>query len=287
MISTKARAKINIAIDVIGKREDGYHEVEMIMQEIDLYDEIKITELVEDKIVIKTNLDFLPNDSTNIAYKAAELIKNKFNIKSGVEIDVEKNIPVSAGLAGGSTDAAAVLKSLNKLWNLNQTTEELMVIGKKIGADVPFCILGGCAVAKGIGEKLTPIKGIDRWVLLVKPNVFISTEDVYRKLKLDKLEKRPDINKIIEAIENEDINAVYDNMENVLESVTAKEYEVIGNIKSKMIQCQADVSLMSGSGSSVFGLYRDYKKAKTAYKNIQKIYKDIFLIKTYNKKSEE
>ncbi len=280
MIKIKARAKINLAINVLGKRKDNYHELEMVMQTIDLYDEITLEEIQDNQIVVNTNIKFLPNDETNIAYQAARLIKDKYKINSGIKINIEKNIPVSAGLAGGSTDAAAVLKGLNQLWNLNIPEKEWMILGKQLGADVPFCIKGGAALAEGIGEVLTPIKAIDRWVVLVKPTLFISTADVYKNLNIDNLNQKSNIKELIKGIENDQLDMIHNNMINHLETVTAKKYEVIEEIKAKLIECQADMALMSGSGSAVFGLYRDYKKAKNAYKNISKIYSNTFLVKT-------
>ena len=280
-IKINARAKINIALDVLRKREDGYHDVRMIMQQIDLFDEIHIQETSKSGIHIKTNLSYLPNNSGNIAYKAAALIIEKYNIKKGVQIHITKHIPVAAGLAGGSTDAAAVLKGLNTLWNLGLNTQELMGLGQKLGADVPFCILGGCALAEGIGEVLTPIKGIDCFVVLCKANVRVSTADVYKKLNLSHITEHPNIDAMIQDLQmGRPIEDIRSNMINVLETVTIKEHPIVYNIKRKMMECGSEASLMSGSGPTVFGLFNDYGKAKTAFENLKKLYKETYLVKT-------
>ena len=193
-IELKSRAKINLSIDVLGKREDGYHLVEMIMQTIDLYDIIKITEYKINEININSNSLDIPLNKNNIVYKAAKVLKDKFNIKNGLDIFIEKNIPVAAGMAGGSCNAAAVLVGHNKLWNLNLSEKELQEIGLTLGADVPFCISGNAALAQGIGEELTYIKGLskDTSILVCKPNLFVSTKDVYQGLDLENIKDRPD-----------------------------------------------------------------------------------------------
>ena len=279
-IRMKAFAKINLAIDVLGKREDGYHDVRMIMQQIDLYDEIVIQEIPGADIKVRTNLEYLPEDRENLAYKAAETFMQTFKIKKGIQIDIIKNIPVSAGLAGGSTDAAAVLKGLNLLWNM-KAESRLMTLGKKIGADVPFCILGGCALAEGIGDELKPIKGLDCFILLCKPNIRVSTAEVYHKLQLQDIMDRPDIDEMLDHLNHEDaIEKVKINVVNVLETVTMKEYPILCNIKMKLLECQAEASLMSGSGPTVFGIFKDYDRGKSAYVNLKKIYKETYLIRT-------
>ena len=213
-IQLKSRAKINLSIDVLGKREDGYHLVEMIMQTIDLADIIKISIIEEDTIKIKSNSINIPLDMDNIVYKAANLIKTKFNIKTGVEIYIEKNIPVAAGMAGGSSNAAAVLVGLNKIFDLNLNEEELQVLGLTLGADVPFCISGGASLAENIGEELTDIEGLhsDTFILVCKPNIFVSTKDVYEEIDSKQIEKRPDNNLLIELLKNNDVNLLAKNM---------------------------------------------------------------------------
>ena len=218
-ITLKSRAKINLSIDVLGKRQDGYHLVEMIMQTIDLYDLIEINEKDNDQITIKSTSDEIPLDCNNLVYKAANLIKKTFNINKGVEIHIKKNIPVAAGMAGGSSNAAAVLVGLNKLWNLNLSNQQLEKIGLKLGADVPFCINGGAVLASGIGEELTPIKGLtkDVCILVCKPDLFVSTKEVYECIDSKDIDKRPNNKFLIECLKNEDTRQLAENMFNVLE----------------------------------------------------------------------
>lgn len=283
-IKVKAFAKINLAIDVLRQREDGYHEVRMVMQQIGLYDEISIEEIPEQEIKIRTDLEYLPENRENLAYRAAESFIQAFGIKRGVQIDISKKIPVSAGLAGGSADAAAVLNGLNDLWDM-KAGKQLMVLGGKIGADVPFCISGGCALAEGIGEKLKPVKEVDCFIVLCRPNIRISTGEVYQKLQLHNITERPDIDALVYHLsQNSPIEAFRKNMVNVLETVTMEEYPIIYNIKKKLLECQAEASLMSGSGPAVFGLFRDYYRAKSAYENLKKLYSDTFLVKSIPKK---
>ena len=210
-IDLKSRAKINLSIDVLGKRDDGYHIVDMIMQTIDLYDNLKITKIDGDFIKIKSNSKDIPLNQNNIVYKAADILKKRFNIKDGVEIYIQKNIPVAAGMAGGSSNAAAVLVGLNKVWNLGLSESQLKEIGLQLGADVPFCITGGSALAQGIGEELTNIHGLDERcvnILVCKPDIFVSTKEVYQSLDMNKVQKRPKNEKLIESLKNDDIKYV-------------------------------------------------------------------------------
>lgn len=279
-IKIKARAKINLALDVLKKREDGYHDVKMVMQQIDLFDDVTLEENTYSQINVKTNLDYLPDDETNIAYKAAKLFLKTYDIKKGIDINIHKNIPVSAGLAGGSTDAAAVLVGLNQLWDMHLSQEELMKLGSKIGADVPFCILGGCAIAEGIGDELTPITGLDTFVVLCKPNLRISTAKVYGSLNLEAIHTHPDIDTLVKLLPSSKIEEIKEHMVNVLESVTLEENPVVQGIKLKLLECRAEAALMSGSGPTVYGLYKDYSRAKSAYENLKKLYNETYLVKT-------
>ena len=256
----------------------------MIMQQVDLYDDIKLTENKDkNNIVVTSNCEFIPKNSTNIAYKAAELIKEQFNIPYGINIHIQKNIPVAAGLAGGSANAAGVLKGLNEMWKLGLSTEELMGIGVKIGADVPFCILGSAALAEGIGERLTPLEGLkNTWVVLAKPSISVSTAEVYRNLDLDKITRRPETYKLIDAMKEQDLYTLSKDMANVLETVTERKHAVIRQLKSKMMEYNALGSMMSGSGPTVFGIFKNYKKAKAAYDNLLVINKQTYLTQTYN-----
>ena len=237
-IQLKSRAKINLSIDVLGKREDGYHLVEMIMQTIDLFDKIKIFSLKEDTIIIESNSLDIPLDSTNIVYKAADLIKKQYNIKEGVKIIIEKNIPIAAGMAGGSSNAAAVLVGLNQLWQLKLSENKLKELGLKLGADVPFCIGGQTALAENIGEKLTKIDGLSEniFILVCKPELFVSTKEIYEEIDSKIIEKRPNNKLLIQLLKENKIQQIADNMYNVLEEVTRERYPVIEEIEKIMME---------------------------------------------------
>lgn len=276
----KAYAKINISLDVVGKREDNYHLLKMIMQTIELYDLITVNKSEKD-INITCNKSYVPKDERNLAYKAAKLFIDTYSIKSGVDIHIEKNIPVTAGLAGGSTDAAAVLKAMRTLFNLNIKDEELINLGLKIGADVPFCIVGGTALCEGIGEKLTILKPFKNHILvIVKPPFGVSTKEVYQNLDINKIHKHPETNEIIKAIENNDLRQVSYFMKNVLENVTLRKYSVLKDIKNEMLKLGALGSMMSGSGPTVFGFFDDIMKAAKCYDNFKEKYNEVFITRT-------
>ena len=279
-ITLKSRAKINLSIDVLGKRQDGYHLVEMIMQTIDLYDLIEINEKDNDQITIKSTSDEIPLDCNNLVYKAANLIKKTFNINKGVEIHIKKNIPVAAGMAGGSSNAAAVLVGLNKLWNLNLSNQQLEKIGLKLGADVPFCINGGAVLASGIGEELTPIKGLtkDVCILVCKPDLFVSTKEVYESIDSKEDDIRPNKKYIIESLKNEETRQLAENMFNVLEGVTMDKHPVIQQIKDIMTNNRALGAMMSGSGPTVFGLYENREDAVKCKAILEKQFKQTFVV---------
>ena len=281
-IELKSRAKINLSIDVLGKREDGYHLVEMIMQTIDLYDIIKITENDIDEININSNSLDIPLNKNNIVYKAAEVLKERFNIKSGLNIFIQKNIPVAAGMAGGSCNAAAVLVGLNKLWNLKLSEKQLQEIGLALGADVPFCISGNAALAQGIGEELTYIKGLpkDTSILICKPNLFVSTKDVYQGLDLDNIKDRPDNKLLIKCLEEGNIKVLSENMVNVLESITSKMHEEILDIEKVMLDNNALGSMMSGSGPTVFGLFEKEEDAIKGKEKLLKKYNQVYVVRS-------
>ena len=279
-MKVKAYAKINIALDVVGKRNDGYHLLRMIMQNIDLYDDI-IVDKIDSGITVSCNKNFVPTDERNLAYKAADLFIKTFNIQQGVSIKIKKNIPVSAGLAGGSTDCAAVLKAMNKIFNINATDEELMKLGVKLGADVPYCIKGGTALCEGIGEVLTELPSFkDKIVVLVKPPFAVSTKEVYKKFELNKVRIHPKTEELIKAMEKQDIRFVARNMKNLLENVTLREYEEISNIKYNMRKYGCLGTMMSGSGPSVFAFFDDMLLAQMCYDNMKKKYKDTFITRT-------
>ena len=277
----KAYAKINISLDIVGKREsDGYHLLKMIMQNIDLYDEISI-EKQKEGITITCNKNYVPTDSRNLAYKAASLFKETYNIEDGVHIDIVKNIPVSAGLAGGSTDAAAVLKLMNKIFEVNVSDEELMDIGLKLGADIPYCINGGTALCEGIGEKITTLQPFkDKILVLVKPSFGVSTKEVYKSFNLDRVKVHPKTESLIEAMEQDNLYYVANNMKNLLENVTLRKHNILIKIKEDMNRYGAVGSMMSGSGPSVFAFFDDMLKAQRCYEKMKEDYREVFLTRT-------
>lgn len=266
----KAYGKINLALDVLRKRDDGYHEVRMIMQTVDIFDSINMIKTDSGKIEIETNLFYLPTNENNIVYKAAKLLFDEFDIRSGLKIKLKKFIPVSAGMAGGSADAASVMFGVNKMFNLKLSKTQLMERGVKIGADVPYCLMRGTALSEGIGEELTSLPDMVKCpVLITKPPISVSTKFVYENLKLDKIEKHPDIDGMIQAIKSSDIKGVASRMENVLETVTIQEYPQIQKLKEIMLEENAMNALMSGSGPTVFGLFESMETAYRAKERIK------------------
>lgn len=281
-LKIKARAKINLSLDVLNKRPDGYHNVKMVMQQITLYDEVFLRKVPKD-ITLTTNCSFLPTDISNIAYKAADSMFKKYNIVGGIYIDIKKNIPIAAGLAGGSSDAASVIKGMNVLYDLDLSLQEMMDVGSELGADIPFCILGDSALAEGIGEKLTSIKGLKSgWIVLSKPNICVSTADAYGNLNLNDIEARPDTDSLLDALEKDNLYNVANNLCNVFESGIFEKYPIVRLIKEKMLEYGAVGSLMSGSGPSVYGIFKDYNKAKAAYEKLRLLYNQTYLVRTYN-----
>lgn len=284
-ITLKALAKINLGLDVIRRREDGYHEVKMIMQTIHLFDSLVIAKSKEPGITISSNLSFLPTDKNNLIWKAGNLLMEEFGITEGVKVELTKRIPVAAGMAGGSTDGAAMLYGMNEIFDLGLSRKELMDRGCKIGADVPYCLMRGTALAEGIGEKLVSLPPMVKCpVLIAKPKISVSTKFVYENLKLDENLVHPDIDQLAEAIRQKDLPAIASNMGNVLESVTIPNYPVIAEIKQKMLDSGSVGSMMSGSGPTVFGLFEDEKTAKTAYQEMKKsgLAKQVYLTWIYN-----
>lgn len=269
-IRLKAMAKVNLGLDVVRKREDGYHEVRMIMQTVNLYDKLFITVSDEPGIRLKTNLGFLPVNEDNLIYKAAKMLIDEFQLSQGVDIQLQKFIPVAAGMAGGSTDAASTLIGMNKLFELGLTRKDLMDRGVKLGADVPYCVMGGTALSEGIGEILTPLPDVPRgYILIAKPPINVSTKFVYGNLKADQLTYHPDIDAQIEMIRSQDFKGMADLMGNVLETVTIPAHPVIQDIKDFMLERGAVNAMMSGSGPTVFGLYQDQKMAEKACEELR------------------
>lgn len=284
-IRLKARAKINLGLDVTGKREDGYHEVRMIMQSINLYDGVTISKSREPGIRLTTDRAYLPTNADNLMYKAARLMMEEYDISSGVDIELEKFIPVAAGMAGGSSDAAATMVGINRLFQLGASGQKLMQLGVRIGADVPFCIMRGTALAEGIGEKLTHLKPVPSCpIVIAKPGISVSTKFVYRRLKLDENIVHPDIDGMINAINNRDMEGICSRLGNVLETVTIKEYPVINTIKEQMVKLGAVNSLMSGSGPTVFGIFESRRQAHQCADSLKTsgLAKQVFVTDVFN-----
>ena len=274
VIKEKGYAKINLSLDVLRRRDDGYHEVKMIMQTVGLYDELTFEAKPDPDITLKVlnvpvGADLGPLEK-NLIYRAAKIILDEVKIDTGVTITLDKHIPVAAGMAGGSTDAAATLRGLNKLFDLNYSDEHLKELGVKLGADVPYCINGGTQLSEGIGEILTPVAAppSDAYILIAKPDIAVSTKFVYENLHANTLSYHPDVDGMMKAMENKDLRDMASKLGNVLETVTVKEYPIIKDIKDTMLNAGALGSLMSGSGPTVFGLFDDESKARTAASQI-------------------
>lgn len=283
-IQLKAYAKINLGLDVVRRREDGYHEVRMVMQTVQLYDKLTLNVLEEDDIRIKTNVDFLPVDESNLVYKAIKMLKDKYNIKQGMEIDLFKCIPVAAGMAGGSTDCAAALVGASRLFGLNLSNQDLMELGVKLGADVPYCIMRGTALSEGIGEVLTQLSPMPEcFILIAKPPISVSTKFVYEHLDIAGVQKHPDIDGMVQAIKEGSLAGIAERMENVLETVTIPAYPVIEEIKNVMKEQGAMNALMSGSGPTVFGIFESEEAAQQAKKQIrkQKLANQVYVVEPF------
>ena len=281
----RALAKINLGLDVVRKREDGYHEVRMVMQTIRMYDQLDVQKTETPGIRIRTNLPYLPVNEGNLVYRAARMLMDEFGIEEGISVNLKKVIPVAAGMAGGSTDAAAMLVGMNKMFELGLSRKELMERAQKIGADVPYCVMRGTALAEGIGEILTPLPPMpEAYVLIGKPGVSVSTKFVYGNLDVPNLSFHPDIDGIVQALKEKDLHGVTNRMGNVLETVTIPAYPVIDEIKRKMVEWGAVNALMSGSGPTVFGIFEDKEKAEYAYEKLKdsKLARQCFLTTFYN-----
>lgn len=284
-LTLKALAKINLGLDVLGKRDNGYHDVRMVMQTIYLYDNVTLTKTEEPGIRLETNLSYLPVDEKNIAYKAAKLLIDEFQIKKGVSIKLDKHIPVAAGLAGGSSNAAAVLVGMNRLFRLGLSQEELMERGVSLGADVPYCVMRGTALAEGIGEDLSALMPMPKcYVLIAKPPISVSTKMVYEALDAKEIVEHPDIDGVLEGLSKQDLTKVAASMGNVLESVTIEKYPIIADIKAAMKEAGALNAMMSGSGPTVFGIFDDRKIAKEAWYKLRNMKgaKQVYLANVHN-----
>jgi 4-diphosphocytidyl-2-C-methyl-D-erythritol kinase len=278
-ISVKAPAKINLTLDVLHRREDGYHDLEMVMTTVDLADRIDLTE-TSSGIGLESTSGFVPHDDRNLAYRAAALIKKRFGIQKGVHIHIHKHIPVAAGLAGGSSDAAAALKGLNRMWDLGLSVEELAALGLELGSDVPFCVTGGTAIARGRGEILTPLPSPPPcWVILAKPPHGVSTAEVFGALRLEDIRKRPDLDAMVEALQNQDFDGICRNLSNVLEEVTMPAYPQVRRLKERMIRFGGEGVLMSGSGPTVFGLVRRENTAKRVVNGLRGFCRQVYAVR--------
>ncbi|NIK72204.1 4-(cytidine 5'-diphospho)-2-C-methyl-D-erythritol kinase [Paenibacillus sp. BK720] len=279
-IYEKAPAKINLLLDVLRKREDGFHEVEMIMTMVDLADRLELEELPRDTIIISSQAGYIPLDEKNLAFQAARLIKERYDVRKGVYIHLDKKIPVAAGLAGGSSDAAAALRGLNRLWQLNISEDELCRLGAELGSDVPFCVTGGTAIATGRGEKLERIGNPPQcWVVLAKPPINVSTADVYGKLRANELKNHPSTRDMVSAIERGSFSDICAGLGNVLENVTLDLYPEVLQLKESMQKLGADGVLMSGSGPTVFGLVSKEAKLPRIYNGLRGFCKEVYVVR--------
>lgn len=286
-IVLKAYAKVNLTLDVIGKRADGYHLVQMIMQQIDLYDEITLSKQPQG-ITLSSDSAYIPADPQNLAWRAVTLMQERLGLSQGVHIAIRKQIPVAAGLAGGSSDAAAVIHGYGALCGVELTLAEKMDLGLQLGADVPFCVMGGAALAEGIGEVLTPIPGLkDGWLVVCKPNFGVSTREVYTSLKWDQIEDHPDTAQMLQALERGTAVGICPYLGNVLESVTCRKYPEVKALKDKMLQYGAEGALMSGSGPTVFGVFRNAEKARNACINLKRFYRQTVAVKTITSQGDQ
>ena len=271
-IVLKSFGKINLGLDVVRRRPDGYHEVRMIMQTVGLCDTLVMKKTAGKAVTMRCDLSFLPTDRKNLVYQAVELMKEKYHISSRITVDLKKRIPVAAGMAGGSSNCAAAIKGMNELFGLNLSKEEMCEIGVLLGADVPYCIWGGTALAEGIGEKLTRIPPIpDCWILIAKPGISVSTAFAYKNLKLDQLERHPDIDGMIRDLEEQNLDGICSKLENVLETVTIPKHPIIRELKEHLLEHGAEGALMSGSGPTVFGIYKEKRTARKALESLRSI----------------
>ena len=269
-LTLKALAKINLGLDVLGRRDNGYHDVRMVMQTIYLYDNVTLTRIEEPRIQGETNLSYLPVDKNNIAYKAAKLLIDEFGIQEGVHIKLEKRIPVAAGMAGGSSNAAAVLVGMNRMFDLGLSQSELMERGVSLGADVPYCVMRGTALAEGIGEELSSLPPMPKcYILVAKPAISVSTKWVYETLDAKEIVEHPDIDGLLQGLKEQDLSKIASSMGNVLESVTIEKFPIIETIKDAMKEAGALNAMMSGSGPTVFGIFDNRKVAKEAWHKLR------------------
>jgi len=276
----KAPAKINLSLDVLHKREDGYHEVEMVMTMVDMADYIEMYSQARDTIIISSQSGYIPLDERNLAFQAARLIKDRYEVSQGVYIHLDKRIPVAAGLAGGSSDAAATLRGLNRLWNLQIPMDELKRLGAELGSDVPFCIEGGTALVTGRGELLREIESPPQcWVVLAKPPILVSTSHIYYRLKAENIVSHPPTSAVLEAIRTKNFDLLCQSLGNVLEEVTMELYPAVRQLKEAMKNFGAEGVLMSGSGPTIYGLVSKEAKAERVYNGLKGFCKEVYVVR--------
>ena len=281
MLFEKARAKLNMTLDVLHKRSDGYHEVEMVMQTVDFCDYISLQSSATGKISVRSNALYIPLDERNLAHRAAQILRARLGVRGGVVIDIDKRIPVAAGLAGGSADAAAVLRGLNQLWDLRLRTEELCAIGAEVGSDVPFCVMGGTAVVRGRGENVESLAVHPAfWVVLAKPPLAVSTAEVYAALDVARIHAHPPAQAMVQALIQGDLAAVAKAAGNVLEEVTVGLYPEIAKLKAQIERLGARMTLMSGSGPTVFALFEREQQARRVFNALRRTMKEVYLCQT-------
>jgi 4-diphosphocytidyl-2-C-methyl-D-erythritol kinase len=281
-VTELAKAKINLTLDILNKRADGFHEVEMIMQTIDLTDQMIFSLRNDMDITIECDVSYVPTDDRNLAYKAAKLLQDRYSIKKGAHIILHKKIPVSAGLAGGSSNAAATLRGLNQLWDIGLTLEELVTLGAEIGSDVPFCVYGGgTGIARGRGELIERIpKAPPMIVLLAKPQLSVSTSVIYQNFNFDNIMHKPNTKEMINAIINQDAKMICDNLANVLETVTLSMHPEVERLKEQMLAFGADGVLMSGSGPTVYGIVLKEKRAASIFNALRGFCNEVYFVRT-------
>ncbi|WP_373710637.1 4-(cytidine 5'-diphospho)-2-C-methyl-D-erythritol kinase [Jeotgalibaca porci] len=277
----RAPAKINLTLDVLYRRADDYHELEMIMSSVDLADYLTFTPLEEDKIEVFTNKAFLPVDQRNHVYQIIKLVKERYNIREGMLVEIEKKIPVAAGLGGGSTDAAAALRALNRIWELNMSVQEMIELGMQVGTDVPYSIVGGTAFVSGRGEIVTPINPMPScWVVLAKPRISVSTKTVFRALEVERLDYIPKSRIVADAIEIGDYKGMVDNLSNALEAVTFERHPKLRQLSERMERYGMDGVTMSGSGPTIIGFSQNYSRAKRVYNSLRGFCEEVYITRT-------
>lgn len=285
-VSEKAAAKINLTLDTLYKRKDGYHELEMVMTTIDLSDRLDLWTRKRKRITLESSSGLVPQDERNLAYRAAKLLQERYHVQQGVHIRIHKKIPVAAGLAGGSSDAAAALRACNRLWGLNLSIKQLAKIGAEIGSDVPFCVYGGTALAKGRGDRITLLPPPPHcWVVLAKPPRSVSTADVYQRLHVDQIKKRPRTAAMVEALKKGDYDQMIQYLGNVLEPITMSIYPEVRLIKERMKSFGADGALMSGSGPTLFALVSNETRANRLYNSLRGFCQQVYKVRIRGRES--